>query len=91
MSRNKINNHLIKARRTVQEPCERSRYRNKHRVLDLSFLVDTRLQLQAKFLDIFRSLSILDEVEGEEVGVFCVLKTEKESRYVRDGLILTSF
>lgn len=43
----------------------------------LSFLVDTRFQLQAEFLDIFRSISILDEIEGEEVGVLCVLKTEK--------------
>lgn len=42
--------------------------------MSLSFLVDTRFQLQAKFLDIFWSISILDEVEGEEVGVLCVLK-----------------
>lgn len=67
------------ARTTVQEPCESSRYRNKHRVLGvyLSFLVDTRFQLQAKFLDIFWSVPILHEVEGEEVGVLCVLKKEE--------------
>lgn len=67
--------YLLTACTTVQ-PCESSRYRSKHRVLGvyLSFLVDTRFQLQAKFLDIFWSVSILDEVEGEEVSVLCVLK-----------------
>lgn len=51
-------------------------YRNKHRVLGayLSFFVETRFQLQSKFLDIFWSIPILHKIEGEEVGVLSVLK-----------------
>lgn len=96
--------YLFTAHTTVQELCQSSRCRNEHRVLGvyLSFLVDTRFQLQAIFLDIFWSVSVLDEVEGEEVGVLCVLKRwgEREwgeSQCVRNTdtfwslIVLTSF
>lgn len=71
--------YLFTAHTTVQEPCESSKHRNKQGILgvDLSFLVDTRFQLQPKFLDIFWSIFVLDEVEGEEVGVLCVLKKDQ--------------